>query len=373
MNTLNPLFRELIDHYIDTNIEHPQLKAVTTAQWLLESSRGSSNLSQIHYNFGGLKWRSEMQGYACKVQYMAHDGSDDYCRFCSLEDFIAGYWRFLQRPPYAGLPQHTDSEEEFIRFLGPIYAPADPGYADKVLSLVGEARDLLGEEIPVIEEPVINSINGVVVIDPGHGGTRKVGGSSANNATSASGVLEKTMNLDMALLVRTALTDIVANDPDLNLEIHLTRDRDANSGLSTRANVARDRRADVFLSIHFNGFNGSARGVETFVLPVQSGNVNIEDDRALAGRIQQRVYEAIKRHDPKTRDRKVKQQSLGVLRDVHLGNTETHHRCRAALLEIEFIDVPAVDELFNVGADAVRHDVAEAIALAIVDDVAFHA
>ena len=105
MSTLSPLFKELVDRYMDAGIEYPQLKAVTTAQWLLESSRGNSNLSQTHYNFGGLKWRSEMQDYACKVRYTAHDGRDDYCRFCSLEHFITGYWRFLQRPPYADLPQ----------------------------------------------------------------------------------------------------------------------------------------------------------------------------------------------------------------------------------------------------------------------------
>ena len=33
---------------------------------------------------------------------------------------------------------------------------------------------------------------GIVVIDPGHGGTLDTGGSSKNNATSPSGVLRKT-------------------------------------------------------------------------------------------------------------------------------------------------------------------------------------
>src|SRR5262245_53019027 len=34
---------------------------------------------------------------------------------------------------------------------------------------------------------------GTIVIDPGHGGNAEVGGSSHNNATSPSGVLEKTL------------------------------------------------------------------------------------------------------------------------------------------------------------------------------------
>jgi hypothetical protein len=32
---------------------------------------------------------------------------------------------------------------------------------------------------------------GIIVLDPGHGGTTKIGGSSANNATSVSGIPEK--------------------------------------------------------------------------------------------------------------------------------------------------------------------------------------
>ena len=38
-------------------------------------------------------------------------------------------------------------------------------------------------------------INATVVIDPGHGGTVEVNGSSWNNAISASGVLEKVITL----------------------------------------------------------------------------------------------------------------------------------------------------------------------------------
>ncbi len=47
---------------------------------------------------------------------------------------------------------------------------------------------------------------GIVVIDPGHGGTGgTLGGSDPNHAVSPSGVLEKTMTLQMGLLVRDAL------------------------------------------------------------------------------------------------------------------------------------------------------------------------
>ena len=45
---------------------------------------------------------------------------------------------------------------------------------------------------------------GRIVIDPGHGGTSETGGSSWNNAVSASGVPEKVMTLQLAFRVKRA-------------------------------------------------------------------------------------------------------------------------------------------------------------------------
>lgn len=62
---------------------------------------------------------------------------------------------------------------------------------------------------------------------------------------------------------------------------------------------------------------------------------------------------------------------LGVLADTHLGNTAANHPCRACLLEIEFIDVPLVDQLLNTGpnARAVRQEIAAAIKDVIVAEL----
>ncbi|WP_156679397.1 glucosaminidase domain-containing protein [Sphingomonas profundi] len=133
----------LITTYRGYPLPHPALRAVTLAQWLLESGRGTSALAREHRNYAGLKWRAEMAPFASGVTYAAHDGADAYCRFPSLAAFIAGYWAFLGRAPYAGWQDHAGSAEAFIRFVGPIYTPA-PGYADKVLALLPEATALLG-------------------------------------------------------------------------------------------------------------------------------------------------------------------------------------------------------------------------------------
>jgi len=210
---------------------------------------------------------------------------------------------------------------------------------------------------------------GTVVIDPGHGGTTTVGGSGANHAISASGILEKAMTLAMGILVKDALA--AANADGHEITVVMTRTTDENLGLAARANVARDNRADLFLSIHYNGFDRAARGVETFVRPA-AANVNFAADIAFAGKVQARVFQAVKARDPGTRNRGVKELRLGVLEDGALGNTAATHPCRAVLLEIEFIDVVAVDRLLNTGTNAatVRREIATAITDAILEELA---
>ena len=213
-------------------------------------------------------------------------------------------------------------------------------------------------------------INATVVIDPGHGGTGpRLGGSDANHAVSPSGAKEKNMTLQLAQLVRTALQTAASNGGH-NLSVVMTRDTDVNLSLAARANFAKVNRADRFLSIHFNGFNHVSRGTETLVRGVSDGNVNHADDKKFATKIQNAAFSLLKSHDAGAKDRGVKDQKLGVLNDASLGNTSGGH-CRACMIEVEFIDVPAVDTLLNTGPNAatVRTQLAEAIAGAIVDDL----
>ena len=99
----------------------------------------------------------------------------------------------------------------------------------------------------------------IVVIDPGHGGMGTVGGSSGNNATSPSGLLEKDLTLAVA---RHAEVTLGARGHS----VRLTRTADVNLSLVDRAAVARSARADAFVSIHFNGFGDTTvQGTETWV------------------------------------------------------------------------------------------------------------
>lgn len=370
-------FDQLVARYKALKISHPALKAITLAQWMLESGRGRSALAREHLNFGGLKWRSELLGFATPVAYRAHDGLDYYCKFDSLDAFIVGYWRFIARTPYEGWEKEADKgPEAFMRFIGPIYNPAGDAYVNQVLALLPEAEKRLkaarGSGEP--PNPPVPGTPVVIVLDPGHGGSAIVGGSSPNNANSPSGEREKDWTLDIARRTRTALLS-QALAADRNVSVLLTRETDRNIGLSARAAVAREAGAALFLSIHFNGYDGTVRGVETLV---GLNNVNRSDDLAFARAMQRRLLAAWRELDPATRDRGVKEQSLGVLSDIALGNSIASHPCRACLVEIEFMDTPAVEKLLRLHPASItaaadnagrRQHIADALAAGLLSQI----
>ncbi|MNZ43302.1 N-acetylmuramoyl-L-alanine amidase AmiC precursor [compost metagenome] len=372
------LFDDLVGRYKALNIAFPALKPVTLAQWILESGRGTSPLATQHLNFGGLKWRSEMVGFATPVEHEAHDGLDFYCKFSSLDAFIIGYWKFLSRTPYKGWEEHAaESPEAFMRFVGPIYNPAGAAYVNQVLALLNEATQRL-TAAPTVAQPQPIEVAGsptVIVIDPGHGGTAKTGGSSPNNARSPSGELEKNWTLDFAKRTRAALLSKALNNGK-NVKVVLTRETDINLGLNARANVAKSKGAKLFLSIHLNGFDKQVRGVEVLI---GTNNLNKAADRAFAQAVHDKVISAMHRIDPTTQDmpkhrRGVKEQSLGVLNDIALGNTTAFQPCRACLVELEFMDVAAVDALFRLNPPTEkttqnRQQIADALADALLSQL----
>ena len=221
------------------------------------------------------------------------------------------------------------------------------------------------------EELIDLEVPGVIVIDPGHGGDRDRDGSSANNATShTSRILEKELTLDFGLRTRTALRALRIGE-NSNLRIHMTRTEDENLAGSARANVGRDRGADILLSIHFNGANGTARGTETLIRP-RATNHNFNADTALAQRVNDAAYNAILTHDEGARNRGIKsERGLAVQSEPSLGNSATWHPLRAALLEVEFIDNQTVDELLSIneGYEQVRQDICDAVAGALLEDL----
>ncbi len=106
----------------------------------------------------------------------------------------------------------------------------------------------------------------IVAIDPGHGGVD-------NGRVGVTGVLEKDVNLEVALMLRDRLV------ADLGLEVVLTRDSDVLIPFDKRVEIANTAGADIFISVHCNGwYTQKAGGVETFFL----APARTEDEKNLA-------------------------------------------------------------------------------------------
>jgi N-acetylmuramoyl-L-alanine amidase len=93
-----------------------------------------------------------------------------------------------------------------------------------------------------------------VVLDPGHGGHDE-------GTRSKSGLLEKDLVLDVSQRLAKLLQDRMGTD------VILTRTDDTYIGLEERTQLANDKHADLFLSIHANSSPiKNVAGVETFYL-----------------------------------------------------------------------------------------------------------
>src|SRR5699024_10204285 len=89
-------------------------------------------------------------------------------------------------------------------------------------------------------------------LDPGHGGT--------DPGAQGNGIKEKDITLDIAKRIRAILTDEYDG-----IEVRMSRTDDSTKSLAERTNEANSWKADYYLSIHCNSFNGSAQGYEDYI------------------------------------------------------------------------------------------------------------
>ncbi|WP_020059530.1 PA14 domain-containing protein [Bacillus sp. 123MFChir2] len=200
-------------------------------------------------------------------------------------------------------------------------------------------------DLQVIENR--DPLNGkAIIIDPGHGGV------DDGHAGINDGITEDEVVLDVSLRVRDLFNH---KSP---FKVLLTRDSDwrpgnsAKESLQKRVQFAQQNNGDIFVSIHANGYNGTANGTETFYWQSRSsGNPNTEESRVLAEKIQSRLVDALE-----TKNRGVKDGDLYVVRE----NTMP-----AILAELAFIDNPKENE--KLGSEYWRQRAAEAIYSGILD------
>ncbi|MBU8922091.1 MAG: N-acetylmuramoyl-L-alanine amidase [Bacteroidales bacterium] len=198
-----------------------------------------------------------------------------------------------------------------------------------------------------------------IAIDAGHGGVDK-------GKISSSGVREKDINLDVARLLEEQLKN------EFGVEVVMTRSEDVLVPLGRRAEIANSEGADLFISIHCNGwFHEDASGFETFFLsPARTEaderlareenaslrfettdlrpdeledldfilwdmvqNEFINESSELAELVQRELAEVLD-----IRNRGVKQAGLLVLRGLHMP---------AVLVELAFLSNPEEEELLQ--------------------------
>jgi N-acetylmuramoyl-L-alanine amidase len=231
--------------------------------------------------------------------------------------------------------------------------------------------------LAVLSAPLAAAPERCIVVDAGHGGAQDVDESSANNATSATGIPEKDLTLEVARAVFDAIKNSEAAKRAGIVPV-MTRERDVNVGMGERAKIALGRETRAFVSIHFNASTThTARGPLGMVQSAEHGNLHLARDAAFAELLAKTVSTVTRRVDPKSlphdflTDRELK-GGRGSFLFRYLRAEPRGQTFPACFLEIEFIDNPAVDAWLVRGEKArtVRQEIAAAIAAALVDYVA---
>lgn len=187
-----------------------------------------------------------------------------------------------------------------------------------------------------------------VCIDPGHGDTD---GGTANADNTR---LEKDDNLRIALLVRKYLEEYGAT-------VVMTRSDDTFVELEERCTIANDAKADMYVSLYRNSYDGDIRGVEIWV-----HNKEPKEDTVLAQNIMSRLSEA-----GISENRGVQYGYVGIPGDNYYVNADT--KMPSCLVELGFITDETDNRLFDKNIDAYAKAVAEGIIqsakdLGVIDD-----
>lgn len=235
----------------------------------------------------------------------------------------------------------------------------------------------------------------IIVIDPGHGGTKikdksdgtqEGDGSSWNNAfADTEGLLEK----DLALEYSQEIAKALAASPrakKLGAKAILTRNSDKHVSSMGRAAVAVENSARIFLSLHFNGsISKTAEGTRGYIVSkdhpewefMHFVNPYHDRDRSFSQIVVKKVAAALKPFGGDPTKSKNVGDSVGDgghlkdgIRTIGFTRQDTHlYQAVVMLLEVEFIDNPKISAwlLSPENRDKARQAVASAIVTAICD------
>ena len=147
----------------------------------------------------------------------------------------------------------------------------------------------------------------LIVVDAGHGG-------KDHGAKSKRGIHEKDINLTIARHVKTILVN------RFKYRVVMTRKDDTFIPLKERSEIANNRNAELFVSIHANAAKRkSAHGIETYFLGTTNNDralataAKINDSSRLAGTVQDNLFRSSRKKFRELKDLGVKEGPFYVL------------------------------------------------------------
>ncbi len=177
----------------------------------------------------------------------------------------------------------------------------------------------------------------IVVLDPGHGGK--------DEGASGYGIIEKNINLDIALKTKNIL------ESNSNIKVYMTRDDDSFSPLDNIVEFANEV-GDLFVSIHNNSsYRSAPNGIETYFFTHSNDNELGFSSEYFANIAHNNLLATLQAND-----RKVKEAKFVVIRYTEIP---------AVLLEVGFIS--NFDEATKLATDEYRSLASVAIFNSIVD------
>ena len=207
--------------------------------------------------------------------------SADYISSDQIEETESVNWKYIVTSYGLNVRTSPSSSSEIVGLVSRGDELQVISYLDDwtKISFEGRTAYVSSRYIEKIEQGVVtNSIleGKKIIIDAGHGGYDRGAG--------ANGLVEKTINLDVAKRVKKNLEDMGA-------DIILTRDTDEFISLSKRTDISNSSSADIFVSIHANSSSTSlAHGIETFYYPNSADQREI-DSKNLSQLIQMALLE----------------------------------------------------------------------------------
>lgn len=193
--------------------------------------------------------------------------------------FLAGQSRIVVDLARPALVERADFvRQNGVERLVILFRPAsESAFAAKAANDAEKRRAARAAIAPPETAPITApSLRPVVVLDPGHGGID-------SGATSSKGEMEKDVTLAFAKAIKAKL------EASGKVDVMMTREDDRFIPLASRVTFARERRANLFISLHADSLvgEGDVRGASVYTLSERASDAAAERAAEKENRVDQ--------------------------------------------------------------------------------------